>query len=223
MKKIIAALFFAFMFTGISYGYEDVFVEEKPPVYTQEMLPDKIKTTTKSVDVPFDWFKITDEEKDKRINDIKNIIFSENSKIYLSKADFNNELGKYKKDKNYKHHYMLANNGVTQDEDAKYNPFYYKNGTLVIYAIMYNNDIHHALYYTPYGKLYYVDITSDEYPNFPYYSIQYDRKGNLKSSIYFVSRDMQYMFNSKQEFIGLWYKDKMYNKENKQISTREGW
>lgn len=66
------------------------------------------------------------KKKTNRINDYSEIIFGENSKINLSKAEFGKELSKYKKDKNYKHHYMLANNGVTQDEDAKYNPFYYK-------------------------------------------------------------------------------------------------
>ena len=49
------------------------------------------------------------------------------------------------------------------------------------------------------------------------------RKGNLKSAIYFVSHDIQYMFNAQKEFIGIWYKDKMYNNDGKQISTREGW
>lgn len=218
MKKIFASLFLIFVFSGCSFGFEDVFVEEKPPVASQQM-----HAQIETPEVPFDWFNISSEDKTKRIDEYKNIIFGENSKIYLTKAEFNKELGKYKKDRNFKHHYMLANNGVTQDEDAKYNPFYYKKDTLVIYAIMYNDDIHHALYYNPYGKLYYVDITSDEYPNFPYYSMQYDRKGNLKSAIYFVSHDIQYMFNSNKEFIGIWYKDKMYNKDGKQISTREGW
>lgn len=218
MKKIYAALFLIFAFTGSSFAFEDIFVEEKPPI-TQQAAPNEQKIA----DIPFDWFDISAEEKTNRINDYSEIIFGENSKINLSKAEFGKELSKYKKDKNYKHHYMLANNGVTQDEDAKYNPFYYKNNTLVIYAIMYNNDIHHALYYNPYGKLYYVDITSDNYPNYPYYSMQYDKKGNLKSAIYFVSHDIQYMFNPKKEFIGIWYKDKMYNTDGKQISTREGW
>ena len=202
MKKIIAVFFMLFAFTGGSFAFEDIFVEEKPPVTEQQTAQKEVTV----VDVPFDWFDISDKEKTARINDYSEIIFGENSKI-----------------KDFKHHYMLANNGVTEDEDAKYNPFYYKNNTLVIYAIMYNNDPHHALYYNPYGKLFYVDITSDEYPNFPYYSMQYDRKGNLKSAIYFVSHDIQYMFNAKKEFIGIWYKDKMYNIENKQISTREGW
>ncbi len=218
MKKIFAVLFLIFALGGSSLAFEDVFVEEKPPVASQEMV-----AQTQTVDVPFDWFDISADEKAQRIDEFSQIIFGKNSKICLSKEEFNKELSKYKKDKNFKHHYMLANNGVTQDEDAKYNPFYYKKDTLVIYAIMYNDDIHHALYYNPYGKLYYVDITSDAYPNFPYYSIQYDRKGILKSAIYFVSHDIQYMFNPNKEFIGIWYKDKMYNKDGKQISTREGW
>lgn len=219
MKKLLISLFLIFVFTGGSFAFEDVFVEEKPPVASQEM----VQTENTAIEVPFDWFEISADDKNQRIEEYKNIIFGKNSSINLTKEEFNNELGKYKKDKNFKHHYMLANNGVTQDEDAKYNPFYYKRGTLVIYAIMYNNDIHHALYYNPYGKLFYVDITSDNYPNFPYYSMQYDRKGNLKSAIYFVSHDIQYMYNTQGDFIGVWYKDKMYNIGGKEISTREGW
>ncbi len=219
MKKILASLFLIFAFAGTSFGFEEIFVEEKPPVAETEMNNSQ-KTV---VEIAFDWFEIQSDDKAKRINEYREIIFGENSKINLSKEEFKKELSKYKKDTNFKHHYMLANNGVTEDEDAKYNPFYYKNGTLVIYAIMYNNDIHHALYYNPYGKLYYVDITSDNYPDYPYYSMQYDRKGNLKSAIYFVSHDIQYMYNTQGDFIGVWYKDKMYNGDGKEISTREGW
>lgn len=219
MKKILATLFLIFAFAGTSFGFEEIFVEEKPPVAETEMNAAQKPV----VEVAFDWFEIQSDDKAKRINEYREIIFGENSKINLSKEEFKKELSKYKKDTNFKHHYMLANNGVTEDEDAKYNPFYYKNGTLVIYAIMYNNDIHHALYYNPYGRLYYVDITSDNYPNYPYYSMQYDRKGNLKSAIYFVSHDIQYMYNTQGDFIGVWYKDKMYNGDGKEISTREGW
>lgn len=215
MKKFLLLLFLILLSMGNSFAFEDIFVEEKPPITEQKII--------ESPQIIFDWFDINAEEKIRRINEFSEIIFGNNSKIYLNKTDFNKELAKYKRDKNFKHHYMLANNGVTEDEDAKYNPFYYKNNTLVIYAIMYNNDIHHALYYNPYGRLFYVDITSDEYPKFPYYSMQYDRKGSLKSAIYFVSHDIQYMYNSNKEFIGVWYKDKMYNIEGKQISTREGW
>ena len=198
MKKILAILFCIFMFSGNVFAFEEIFVEEKPPMVTSQEPEIAQKQYT---EVKFDWFDITDSEKSGRIEEYKNIIFGNDSKINLTKDEFRTQLAKYKKDKDFKHHYMLANNGVTQDEDARYNP----------------------LYYNPYGRLYYVDITSDQYPDYPYYSVQYDRKGNLKSAIYFVSKDIQYMFNEKQEFIGIWYKDKMYNCDGKQISTREGW
>ena len=53
---------------------------------------------------------------------------------------------------------------------------------------------------------------SKEYPNFPYTSMQYDRKGKLKSAIYFVSKDLQYMYGPDKEFQGIWYKENMYDK-----------
>ena len=118
---------------------------------------------------------------------------------------------------------MLTNNGVTEDEDAKYCAFYYKNDTLVMYAIQYNKNPHNAFYYTAFGKLYYVDVTSDNYPNFPYYSMQYNRKGDLKSAIYFISKDIQYMYAPDGKFQGIWYKDKMFDENGKQTLTRTNW
>ena len=79
MKKIIAVFFMLFAFTGGSFAFEDIFVEEKPPV-TEQQTAQKEATV---VDVPFDWFDISDKEKTARINDYSEIIFGENSKIYL--------------------------------------------------------------------------------------------------------------------------------------------
>jgi len=94
---------------------------------------------------------------------------------------------------------------------------------LVMYAIQYKNNPTNAFYYSAYGKLYYTDVMSQEYPNFPYTSMQYDRKGNLKSAVYFVSKNIQYMFGSDKNFQGIWYKDKMYDKNGKQTLTRSAW
>lgn len=218
MKKILISLCFILMSVNSVFAFEDIQIIE--PANKSETTEEK---TIEVPDVKFDWLDLTKEQRINVLNDFGTLIFNDDSKIHLTKSEFNSRLTKYKKDKNFKHHYMLTNNGVTEDEDAKYNPFYYKKDTLVIYAIQYKNDIHHSLYYTPYGKLYYVDITSDNYPNYPYYSMQYNRKGVLKSAIYFVSPDIQYMFNGEQEFVGIWYKDKMYNIEGKQVSTRENW
>ncbi len=118
---------------------------------------------------------------------------------------------------------MLTNNGVTEDEDAKYCAFYFKKGTLVMYAIQYKNNPTNAFYYSAFGKLYYTDLMSKEYPNYPYTSMQYDRKGQLKSAIYFITKDIQYMFGPDKEFQGIWYKDKMYDKNGKQTLTRNNW
>lgn len=218
MKKLLTLLVFILFMANGALAFEDIQVVE--PVTKTETAEVK---TPEIPDVKFDWLDLTKEQRINVLNDFGSVVFNDDSKIRLTKQEFNSQLAKYKKDKEFKHHYMLTNNGVTDDEDAKYNPFYYKKDTLVIYAIQYKNDIHHSLYYTPYGKLYYVDITSDNYPNYPYYSMQYNRKGVLKSAIYFVSPDIQYMFNGEQEFVGVWYKDKLYDIDGKQISTREGW
>ena len=53
--------------------------------------------------------------------------------------------------------------------------------------------------------------------------MQYDRKGQLKSAIYFITKDIQYMFGPDKEFQGIWYKDKMYDKNGKQTLTRNNW
>lgn len=217
MKKIFLFLFLFFATCGCSFSFEDIFVDERPP-QAETIEPVEVKN-----EVVFNWADLTKEERIADAKKYSDIVFGEGSSIYYTKKDFQSAFAQYKKDKNYKHHYMLANNGVSEDEDAKYSPFYYRKDTLIIYAIQYKNNIHNSLYYTAFGKLYYVDITSENYPNFPFYSMQYDRKGNLKSALYFVSGDIQYMYNGKKEFQGVWYKSQMFDLDGKQISTREGW
>jgi hypothetical protein len=175
-------------------------------------------------EVKFDWVDITQAQREENIEKYKNLLFENNTTpIYFSKDEFNHKFSKYKKDKNYKHHYFLTNNGVTEDEEAKYCAFYFKKNTLVMYAIQYKNNPTNAFYYSAYGKLYYTDVMSKEYPNFPYSSMQYDKKGRLKSAIYFVSKDLQYMYGPDKEFQGIWYKENMYDKNGKQTIKRTNW
>ena len=174
--------------------------------------------------ITFDWLDISQAQRNEQVEYYKNLLFENNkSKIYFTKEEFKKEFAKYFKDKEYKHHYMLTDNGVTEDEEAKYCAFYYKNNLLVMYAIQYKNNPRKAFYYTAFGGLRYTDVMSDEYPNYPYTSMQYDKKGQLKSAIYFISKDLQYMYGPDKEFQGLWYKDKMYDKNGKQILTRSNW
>ena len=220
MKKILIILSALMLFGNCpnAYSFENIEAPEqsiKEPTKTTEII---------SPNIEFDWLKLTSEERQAKANEYKEILFNKDlSNIYLTKDEFTKKFGNYKKDREYKHHYMLTNNGVTEDEDAKYCAFYYKKNTLVVYAIQYKTNPHNAYYYTAYGKLYYVDITSDDYPNFPYYSMQYNRKGKLKSAIYFASKDIQYMYNPDGTFQGIWYKDKMYDINGKQKLTRTNW
>lgn len=202
------------------FSLDDIPVSEKQSEFVDT---DNSDTTLEAV-ITFDWLDISQAQRDEQIQKYKDLLFEDNkSKIYYTKEEYNSTFKKYKKDKEYKYHYMLTNNGVTEDEDAKYCAFYYKKNTLVMYAIQYKDNPRRAFYYTAFGKLYYTDVMSDEYPNFPYTSMQYDRKGQLKSAIYFISKDLQYMYGPDKEFQGLWYKDKMYDKNGKQTLTRSNW
>lgn len=202
------------------FSLDDIPVSEKQSEFVDT---DNSDTTLEAV-ITFDWLDISQAQRDEQIQKYKDLLFEDNkSKIYYTKEEYNSTFKKYKKDKEYKYHYMLTNNGVIEDEDAKYCAFYYKKNTLVMYAIQYKDNPRRAFYYTAFGKLYYTDVMSDEYPNFPYTSMQYDRKGQLKSAIYFISKDLQYMYGPDKEFQGLWYKDKMYDKNGKQTLTRSNW
>ena len=223
MKKVIISFtcLMATMFLPQAFALENITSLDDVEVPVQEEITEP---KTLKAEIKFDWLEISQAQRDENIEHFKNLLFEDNtSKIKYTKEEFNKEFAAYKKDKDFKLHYMLTNEGVTEDEDAKYCAFYFKKNTLVMYAIQYKNNPTKAFYYTAFGKLYYTDVISDEYPNFPYTSMQYNRKGELKSAIYFVSKDIQYMFDPEMNFQGIWYKDKMYDKNGKQTITRTAW
>ena len=80
-----------------------------------------------------------------------------------------------------------------------------------------------AFYYDAFGRLRFVDVMEGNYPDFPYWSKQYTSNGKMISAIYFVSKDIQYMYEPDGEFQGVWYKDKMFNINAKQVLTRTNW
>ncbi len=228
MKKILTLLFaLCIIFPSLkAFAVEDIVSldEVKQEEVSAEQKETEVPANTLQAAVTFDWLDISQAQRDENIEHYKNLLFEDNpSRIYFTKDEFKKEFAKYFKDKEFKYHYMLVNNGVTEDEDAKYCAFFYKRNTLVMYAIQYKNNPKRAFYYTAFGGLRYTDIMSDEYPNFPYTSMQYDKKGRLKSAIYFVSKDLQYMYGPEKEFQGLWYKEKMYDRNGKQTLTRTNW
>lgn len=173
--------------------------------------------------VDFDWVNMSQMERDADISEYQKILFGESIETDIPKKEFRTEHKKFLKDKNYKTSYQLAINGITETSDARICSFFYKNSILYMYAIQYKNKPLYAYYYSPLGALKYMDIMSENYPNFPYYSKQYRSNGTLAGAIYFISHDLQYIYKPDGTFKGVWYKDKMFDRNAKQILTRTNW
>ncbi len=170
--------------------------------------------------INFDWVTKTQLERDTNIEHIRKTLYSDNPTSKYSKKEFRNTYKDYLKDKNTKQHYIQVLSGIKETETENIAGFYaLKDKILYAYAIQYKNNPMTVYYYDTLGNLRYVDKFSDNYPNYPYYSHQYYANGKLISSIYFTAYDTQYMYKN-GKFIGVWFKDTMFNSKAKKIMTR---
>ena len=161
MKKIILSmlLMVSFNFLLPSFAVEEIYSLDDVEQPKVEEVKEVAKVEPLKIEVVFDWLDLTVAQREDNVEKYKNLLFENNtSRIYFSKDEFKKEFAQYYKDREFKHHYMLTNNGVTEDEDARYCAFYYKKGTLVMYAIQYKNNPTKAFYYTAFGKLHYTDV-----------------------------------------------------------------
>ena len=213
MKKIVILL--CFLLVGKAALSADI-----TPAKIMNKVDQEIVLTGNLV---FDWLDISQVERDAVIDKYQKELFGENTVYKYNKKEFRAEYKDYLKDKDYKRHYMLVQNGVKETDTENLCGFYYRNNLLISYAIQYKNDLRTVYYYDTLGKLRYIDKFSENYPNFPYMSKQYRANGTLVSAIYFISHDMQYMYNDDNSFKGAWYKDKMYDRHAKQVLTRSNW
>lgn len=170
--------------------------------------------------INFDWVTKTQLERDTNIEHIRKTLYSDNPTSKYSKKEFRNTYKDYLKDKNTKQHYIQVLSGIKETETENIAGFYaLKDKILYAYAIQYKNNPMTVYYYDTLGNLRYVDKFSDNYPNYPYYSHQYYVNGKLISSIYFTAYNTQYMYKN-GKFIGVWFKDTMFNSKAKKIMTR---
>lgn len=169
-------------------------------------------------DIQYDWINKSELEKEAMISEVHDIIFQQSvEKRTDLKSLFKDKL----KDKNHLENYMAASAGYKEYKENKISAFYYKKMTTpFMYALQDKKDASTAFYYDAMGNLRYVDFINGDYPDYPYYSIQYRVSGTPVSAIYFISEDCQYLFTPKGEFQGVWYKHKLYNKKNKVILKR---
>ena len=169
-------------------------------------------------DIQYDWIDKNELAKEAMINEVHDIIFENPVEPKLDlKTLFKDRL----KDKNHLENYLAASAGYEEYKGNNISAFYYKKmAHLYMYALQDKKDLTKSFYYDAMGTLRYIDFIVGEYPDYPYYSIQYRITGTPVSVLYFASEDCQYLFKPNGDFEGVWYKHKLYNKRNKVILTR---
>ena len=169
-------------------------------------------------DITYDWIRKKDIEKEAIISEVRDIIF-ENPVV--KQAGFKHDFKDRLKDKKHVEHYMAASAGHKECGDYNISAFYYKNQkNIYMYALQDKNDVSKAYYYDALGHLKYVDYIYGEYPDYPYYAIQYRVSGKPVSAIYYVSKDNQYLYEPDGTFKGVWYKHNLYDEHSKVILKR---
>lgn len=183
--------------------------------------------------VTFDWISKSQLQRDKNISEIKNKLFTEETVTRYDKKQFRSNYSAYLKNKNYLTDYDEVLKGKKEDSEKYYCGFYFRK-LLVAYGIQYkqpqparlpleSKENANIYYYDALGTLRWIDTFSSSYPNFPYWSYQYDRNGKMVAAFYCLSDYDQYIFSPDKKFLGRWYKDKMYNKNAKVIMTRSNY
>ena len=143
-------------------------------------------------DIQYDWINKSEVEKEAIISEVHDIIFENENlpQIEGFKSQFKDLL----KDKNYREHYLAASAGYKEYKDNNISAFYYKKQKhIYMYALQNKKDLSKSYYYDALGNLRYIDFNFGEYPEYPYYTVQYRISGEPVSAIYYVSKDIGYL------------------------------
>lgn len=169
-------------------------------------------------DITYDWINKSEVEREAIIQEVKDIIFEQPVE---KQKDFRSQYKDRLKDKNFLENYMAASAGYKEYKGNNISAFYFKKmKSLYMYALQDKKDVSKAYYYDALGHLKYVDLIYGEYPDYPYYSLQYRISGTPVSAIYYASKDCQYLFTPKGDFEGVWYKHNLYNNKSEIILKR---
>lgn len=195
------------------------------PVFSQSDLEKTLPIESSKpleVSVTFDWISKTQLQRDENIKEIQKILFNGNAAVKYTRKSFKSTYSGFLKEKDYLTLYDEISKGKKEDENRYYCGFY-AGKLLIAYGIQYKNNMKNIYYYDAMGHLRWVDIFSDNYPEFPYWSYQYYRNGQIVAAYYYVSDYDQYVFDSDKNFKGRWYKENMYNRNAKVIMTRSNY
>lgn len=197
MKRILFIFLILLVTQGISFAnYNDLYV----------------------ADIQYDWVDKSLVEKESIISEVRELMFeSDLPRIKDLKKQFKDMV----QDKEYKEHYMAASAGLKEHKDYNISAFYYKKQKhIYMYGLQNKRDLSKTYYYDALGNLRYIDFNFGEYPEYPYYSFQYKISGKPVSAIYYVAKDIQYLFEPDRMFTGVWYKHNLYDKHSQIILTR---
>ncbi len=181
------------------------------------------EAATISSGVEFNWVDMQQFQRDEAIETYREKIFGTGEITSMRKKEFRKLYADYLKDPDYKANYRLVSNGATETVKANLCGFFTRSNILYSYAVQYKESPKFVYYYSAFGKLAYVDESSENYPNYPYYSKQLRANGKLSGAIYFMSKDLQYVYEPDGKFKGVWYKENMFDQDAKQILTRSNW
>ena len=176
--------------------------------------------------VDFDWVNMQQVKRDKIIELYRAQIFDNNDIEKIDKKAFRTDYKEFLKDGEKIAHYQLAIKNVKETPQANLASFFATfrdKQILYMYALQYKNNLKNAFYYDVLGNLRYVEVMSENYPNFPYHSVQYRNNGTVAGTIYFESQDTQYAYDREGNFKYLWHKSKMYDRNGKEIMSRTNW
>lgn len=170
--------------------------------------------------VTYDWISMAQTDRETLVNEIINSLStSDYVPNKISKKEFKKSFDIYLKDNENKIHYYQAKNRILATE--KYNiSGFFKGNLLIMYAIQYKDDILHNYYYDAFGHLTFVDYISYDYPSYPYFSKQFYKNGKVVAYFYYLSDNMQFIFDDKFKFKGVWQNKNMYDLNGKIILTR---
>lgn len=169
--------------------------------------------------VTFDWISKTQLQRDENINDIRDVLFSNNTTMKYTGKEFKEKFSSFLKNSNYLNDYDEIADGKKEDKDKYYCGFFWKK-ILFAYGVQYKNNLNNIYYYDALGNLKWIDIFSSDYPKFPYWSYQYNINGKLVAAYYYLSGYDQYVFTPDKKFKGRWYKENLYDRKAKIVMTR---
>ncbi len=191
------------------------------PAFSQSIIDPSINEANKplEVSITFDWITKNQMQRDENIKQIQSILFEENTTYKIDKKDFKKIYSSYWKNSNYLNDYEDISKGKKEDSEKYYCGFYVGK-LLIAYGIQHKKSMKNIYYYDAMGNLRWIDVFSENYPVFPYWSYQYYKNGEMIAAYYYINEYDQYVFDSNKKFRGRWFKENLYNRKAKIVMTR---